>query len=323
MRLAVFADPAMASSISLLSGALKAAASSGGEVEVVAVIDTARTPPPRLRLPRTLASSALRRLANLNTAAEPEDSALVSCDWLARRHRVPLLAPRAAGVNDPGFVESLQPLRPDAAIALMVAQIFREELLAACGTPVNYHNGLLPNYQGVAATGWSIYERAAESGFSFHLMSREVDQGPILLQDAVPLLPSSAAAPVERAKTALARARLGELFALLRAGEPRAVAQQEPGSSFSRADLGAIRTVEQPSRLTLAELELRLRAFEIVDLTLAGERWRVTALRRVGRRARNPRLAFTTADGVRVEPSRVWHLPPVAYRALQPVLGSS
>jgi methionyl-tRNA formyltransferase len=323
VRLVVFADPAMASSMSLLAGALEAGASSGGRIEIVAVVDTARAPAPRLRLPRMLASTALRRLCNLNTAAEPEDPALASCRRLARRHRVPVLAPGGAGVNDPGFVEAVRQLRPDAAIALMVAQIFREPLLAACGTPVNYHNGLLPRYQGVAATGWSIYEGATESGFSFHLMSQEVDQGPILLQGAVPLGPSSAAAPVERAKTALARGKLGELFALLRTPAPRAVAQEEPGSSFSRADLGAIRTVQQPSQLSFAELELRLRAFEIIDLTLAGRRWRVTALRRVGRRAHSPRLAFTTADGVRVEPSRVWHVPPGAYRVLQPLLGSS
>ncbi len=322
MRLVVFADPAMASSMSLLGGALEVSASSGGQIEIVAVVDTARTPASRLRLPRTLASTALRRLYNLNTAAEPEDPALVSCRWLARRRRVPVLAPRAAGVNDPSFVQALKQLRPDAAIALMVAQIFREPLLAACVMPVNYHNGLLPRYQGVAATAWSIYEGAAESGFSFHLMSQEVDQGPILLQGAVPLLPTSATAPVERAKTALARGKLGELFTSLRTPEPRAIAQEEPGSSFTRADLGLIRTVEQPSQLSFAELELRLRAFEIIDLTLAGRRWRVTALRRVGRRARNPGLAFTTADGVRVEPSRVWHVPPAAYRVLQPALGS-
>ncbi len=316
MRLVLFADPELACSVGLLAACLRAAAGRG-DVEVVAVVDTARAPPPPLRAPRAIAAWALRAVLNANTAAAPERPPLVrSSSSLARRRRVPLLAPRVAGVNDRSFVESLQRLEPDAAIALMVAQIFHAPLLAAVGTPVNFHDGLLPYYQGVAATGWSIYDGAPRSGFSFHLMSEQVDRGRVLLQDAVPLGPTSATAPVVRAKTRLAATRVNALFDLLSAPARGAEPTDEPGSSFSRADLRAIRTVEAPEQLSLAELERRLRAFEILDLTLAGRRWRTTALRRVGRRPRDRRLAFTTADGVAVEPSRLLHLPPRAYRAL-------
>ncbi|HEX8714679.1 MAG TPA: formyltransferase family protein [Solirubrobacteraceae bacterium] len=319
MRIVVFADPDVASSMSLLAATL-ATAAAREDVEIVAVVDTARSPSSALRLPRTLAARALRGAFNLRTPAVPEDPPLRTSASLARRRRVPLLAPRAAGVNDAAFVDSLARLEPDATIALMVAQIFRAPLLAACGASVNYHNGLLPQYQGVGATGWSIYERAPRSGFTFHLMSADVDRGPILLQDSVPLGPDSVAAPVERAKTRLAGSKLDELFDLLQSGPGGAVDQAGPGSSFSRADVGAIRTVERPDALSLAELELRLRAFEIVDLALAGRRLRTTALRRVTRRARDPELTFTTADGVVVEPSRLMHLPPRVHRVLKPLL---
>ena len=48
-------------------------------------------------------------------------------------------------------------IAPDASLALMVGQIFRGPLLDACRRPINFHDGLLPNYRGVAATGWSVY----------------------------------------------------------------------------------------------------------------------------------------------------------------------
>ncbi len=318
LRLALFVDPTMASSMTMLASSLKIAAARE-DVEVAAIVDTARRHPSPLRLPRALVGSGIRSVFNLNTAAEPEDKPLLAtCASLARRWRVPLLAPREAGVNDPSFVEALRRFEPGATIALMVAQIFRSPLLAACAVPVNYHNGLLPQYQGVAATGWSIYERAPESGFSFHLMTEEVDRGPILLQGAVPIGAQAAAAPVERAKTRLAASELSRLFDLLVTAPAGDSAQPSaPGSSFSRADLRAIQNIEQPEKLSLDELELRLRAFETVELTLAGRRWSTTALRRVGRRPRNRRLAFTTADGVSVEPSRLLHLPPVVYRSLR------
>ena len=53
----------------------------------------------------------------------------------------------------------------------MVGQIFRAPLLDACRRPINYHDGLLPNYRGVAATGWSIYRGESQSGFTFHRMA--------------------------------------------------------------------------------------------------------------------------------------------------------
>jgi Formyl transferase len=321
LRLLLFVDPALASSVALLASSLKTAAARD-DVEIAAIVDTARRPSSRLRLPRALAGWGVRRVCNLNTEAEPADNPLfLTIGSLARRRRIPVLAPRELGVNDSGFVEAVQRLEPDATIALMVAQIFLAPLLAACGTPVNYHDGLLPRYQGVAATAWSIYEGASQSGFSFHRMSDEVDRGSVLLQGSLPLDPDAVTAPVLRAKTALAASKLSTLFDLLLSGPGDSVAQDQPGSSFSRADLRAIRAVDEPGALSLGELELRLRAFETIDLTLACRSWSTTALRRITHARRSRRLAFTTADGVAVEPSRLMHLPPPAYRLFRSALG--
>jgi len=316
LRLVPFVDPDQASSVTMLAATLKAA-DARADVDVVAIVDVAYQPPASspLRLPRALARWGALRALNLNTAAEPSVPVQVwTCDSLARRRTIPLLAPRERGVNDPEFVESLRALEPDAALSLMVGQIFARPLLEACRMPINFHDGLLPQYQGVAATAWSIQERATRSGFTFHVMTEEVDRGPVLLQGAVDLGPAAALWPTERRKTRLASSRLGALLDLLAIGTGTPQVPAGPESRFTRADLRAIRTVEEPGALTAEELSRRLRAFEMLELTLAGERANVTALEQIGPRLRDGRLAFTSADGVRLEASRIGHLPPLVRR---------
>jgi hypothetical protein len=233
-----------------------------------------------------------------------------------------VLAPRGLGINDPRFVETIAELKADAGISLMVAQIFRAPLLNAVAMPLNYHPGQLPHYRGIAATGWSIYNGESESGFSFHRMVEQVDRGPILLQGAVPLGPRSGSAQTERAKSKAASSQLHAWFDVLSSGDCAGV-EQAGGSGYTRADERAIRTIAQPSELTLHELELRLRSFEWLYLMLAGRYRPVTALRRTGRLRHNHELSFRTADDIAVEVSRLMYLPPVLHRALGPLYGSA
>lgn len=318
VRLILFVDPDSESSVGLLGACLKRAAARD-DLQVAAVVDTARAPASRMRLPVVLGGRLLRGLSNLNTAAQPTGRPLLAtCSAHARRHRIPLLAPHERGVNDERFLETLGRLAPDATIALMVEQIFKAPLLAACARPINYHNGLLPDYRGVAATGWSIYQEAPRSGFTFHEMTAGIDAGPILLQGAVALRADAVLARVEREKTRLAASMIDGLFDLLSSpSAPLAQPQGGTGSYFSRADLGAIRLIDDPETLTLTELRRRLRAFEKLELTIGGERFTVTEVRALGRKRAGRAPAFVTADGVRVAASRLNHLPPALYGLLR------
>jgi methionyl-tRNA formyltransferase len=226
--------------------------------------------------------------------------------------------PQQRSVNDPSFVEAVRDIAPDATLALMVGQIFRGPLLEACRRPINFHDGLLPNYRGVAATGWSIYCGESESGFTFHRMVEQVDRGPIVVQGVVQVGAHEDCVQVEFAKTQQARSQLDELFGRLAAGDGE-IEQSDSGSSFSRADLRAIRAVEQPQALAEAELHRRVRSFGSIDLCLSGATWNTTALRRVARRPQSRPLAFMTADGIWLEPRRVRDLPPALYRSLATV----
>jgi methionyl-tRNA formyltransferase len=309
-------DGELASSVKLLRTALDVA-SRRSDIEVAGIVDAAKHGPPPLRLPRVLASEVARRAFNPLTSTQITDRPplLATCAGFARLYRVPLLAPRGLTVNDPSFVGALQSsLRPDAAIVLMVGQVFSHPLLSACGSAVNYHAGSLPDYRGVGSTAWSVYNGESRSGFVYNRLSEGLDEGPVLLQGSVEIPPGTTAAQVERAKTERASARIGEAMDLLVAGAP-GYEQRGEAAMFTRADLAAIRAVGDPSTLTWAELQRRLRSFEEVELHLRGERWAVTRVRRLRKCRGHPRLAFATADGIAAEPTRFRHLPLSIYRA--------
>jgi methionyl-tRNA formyltransferase len=289
------------------------------DIEVAAVIDAGTEQRSPFRIPSELARWGIRSTFNPRTVADRARRPLISSSRsVARRARTPVLVPGQRSVNDPAFVETVRSLAPDATVALMVGQIFRAPLLDACRRPINYHDGLLPHYRGVAATGWSIYRGERESGFTFHRMVERVDRGPIVVQGAVEVAPHEDSAQVEFAKTQQARRALNGLFDRLAATDGE-VEQSGSGSSFSRAELRAIREVEEPQALTEAELRRRVRSFGAVELRLRGATWETTALRRLGQRADGRPLAFTTADGVWLEPRRVRDLPPALYRSLATV----
>ncbi|MCP9850090.1 phosphoribosylglycinamide formyltransferase [Cyanobium sp. Morenito 9A2] len=54
---------------------------------------------------------------------------------------------------------------------------------------VNIHPSLLPSFRGLDAVGQALAAGVTLSGCSAHLVTAEVDAGPILVQAAVPVLP--------------------------------------------------------------------------------------------------------------------------------------
>lgn len=313
-RLLLFVDPLSIASMELAKATLRLARSTGG-TRVVGLVDVSGRRPRHARHSRALGARAARSLFNPGDARSISDMPVLGVTRLAGRYGVPLLRPGEETVNGGAFVKYVRDtLRPHAALCLMVTDLFRAPLLAACNLPVNYHNGLLPEYPGVGATEWSIYKGEPASGFTFHLMSDEIDRGPILIRDAVPLDDHSRPAPVERAKTALAARRLPEVMALLRReshGEP----QTTRVHLYTRLELEEIRRVD-PATLSWATIQRRLRAFEWLDLELGRGRFGVTAMRLAPAGADHA-LMFSTADGVEAVPTRVRHLPVPVYRAIR------
>lgn len=78
---------------------------------------------------------------------------------------------------------------------------------------VNYHNSLLPHYAGVYSTAWAIYLGETSTGFTWHRMTQNFDDGNILWQGSlkVDFEPSGwlSMSKYEMRKTTLAGRELG------------------------------------------------------------------------------------------------------------------
>ncbi len=228
---------------------------------------------------------------------------------LAHAQGVPVLSPAAGGLNDPEFVAELRErTRADVALSYYCRTIWKTELLRAFAQAVNYHDGLLPEYKGVAATSFSIYNGEATSGFTFHHMTEGIDAGPILVQGSVTVDERSTLADVDRRKAHVAVAALPDVFDLVAASSPGR-AQDRPGSYCSGKDLTALSLVARPDLLSADELLRRIRAFGRIGLEFDGAVWPVTRMRS-GRPGR-PDRGFTvaTADGRSLRADRIRGLP--------------
>jgi len=313
-RLVLFADRRVGFAAMLARAALEASRLSS-DVRVVALVDA--TP----RGATHPAVAALRRAggaaARLLTCGRAPSAAHESLVRIARRHAMPLVVPPERDVNHPDLTRRLtRELGATLALAVGCLPIFRTPLLSAFAAAVNYHDGAVPAYRGLAATGWSVYRGEIESGFTFHHMVERLDEGPILLEGAVPIAPGQTAAQVSRAKTAAAAAALPQVLARMAARDPGR--PQAPGGEyFSQRRRRAIMTLDDPTAVDWADLQARLRAFGRLTITLAGRTWDVTAIRRLGDHERAA-LPFVTRDAVRAAPLRFRGLPRWVYLASRP-----
>jgi methionyl-tRNA formyltransferase len=315
-RLALFADPGIGFAPPLVAAAL-AAATPG--VTVAAVVDTARVS--RVRpgtLARRTAALAVESLFGDGVCSRPRRRVAAPFDLArtARRHGVPLVVPPGRDLSHPRLAERLVgELGVTAALSLGCLQLFRRPLLDRLATAVNFHDGLLPDYRGLSATSWSVYRGEAASGFAFHHISERIDEGDVLVQEALPVDPGASVHALLVAKTRRAAARLGEVLAAIAEGRPGS-SQGRGGSYFGSRERDAVVRVGDPGSIEWADLERRVHAFGRVFLDLAGRTWEVTAVRRVV--GRGGPLAFTSRDGVRGEPVRFLDLPRPLYRLLRP-----
>jgi methionyl-tRNA formyltransferase len=227
---------------------------------------------------------------------------------LAHRHRFRILVPEQGDINHTAFLARLRnEIKPTAALSFYCLQKFSSHLLSVFNHTVNYHNGLLPKYRGLNATSWSVYRGERWTGFTFHRMDEAFDEGPILLQSAVPVDSRQRACDLDLLKAAKAATFIPRLLAMIAEEDP-GVPQRGAGSYFSNEDRLSVTRIADPSRLALRELQQRLQAFDSLELNIAGNWLDITRIRKLPDHARKRgRLCFRTADGILVAPTRFRH----------------
>jgi methionyl-tRNA formyltransferase len=111
-------------------------------------------------------------------------------------------------VNAKAYLEQLRALDLDVIVSINASQVFKKGILdlprLGC---INVHGALLPRYRGRLPSFWVLANGETETGATVHFMNENLDDGPILLQERVPIEAADTQDSLIR-KTKLAGARL-------------------------------------------------------------------------------------------------------------------
>jgi methionyl-tRNA formyltransferase len=113
----------------------------------------------------------------------------------AEDYRIPVIAPDDP--NTPEVLDRVREARPDFLFSFYYRSMLAAPLLAVpTRGAYNMHGSLLPKYRGRVPVNWAIIEGEAETGATLHVMNEKPDNGAIVDQFAVPILPDDTAREV-------------------------------------------------------------------------------------------------------------------------------
>jgi methionyl-tRNA formyltransferase len=147
-----------------------------------------------------------------------------SVQKLAELHGIPTITPD--NPNVPEVVEQISALQPDFYFSFYYREMLKAPLLAIPKQgALNMHGSLLPKYRGRVPVNWAIIRAETETGATLHYMTEKPDNGDIVAQQAVPILPNDTAHEVFQKVTVAAEMALNDVLPALLAGKAKAVKQ--------------------------------------------------------------------------------------------------
>lgn len=151
---------------------------------------------------------------------------------LARLHDIEVITPADAG--DPALAARVRALAPDFVFSFYYRRMLPSGLLACAPRGAfNMHGSLLPKYRGRVPVNWAIIRGETETGATLHYMTEKPDNGDIVAQQAVPILPNDTAHEVFQKVTVAAEMALNSVLPALLAGKaPREKQDLSKGAYF-------------------------------------------------------------------------------------------
>ncbi len=155
-----------------------------------------------------------------------------SVQQLAELHGIPVITPD--NPNAPEVVERIAALQPDFFFSFYYREMLKAPLLAIPQRgALNMHGSLLPKYRGRVPVNWAIIRSETETGATLHYMTEKPDNGDIVAQQAVPILPNDTAHEVFQKVTVAAEMALHAVLPKLLAGTaPRVKQDLAKGAYF-------------------------------------------------------------------------------------------
>jgi methionyl-tRNA formyltransferase len=166
---------------------------------------------------------------------EPHESdVFASLAGTARAHGLNVVFPENA--NEPAFIQRVSALAPDFIFSFYYRQLLGPALLqSASRDALNMHGSMLPKYRGRAPVNWTVVRGETSTGATLHYMTEKADDGDVVDQQAVPILPDDTAFDVFRKVTVAAEIVLWRSIAGLIAGTaPRKPQDRAAMSYFGR-----------------------------------------------------------------------------------------
>jgi len=161
---------------------------------------------------------------------------------LAALHEIPTITPD--NPNTPEVIEQIRALQPDFFFSFYYREMLKRELLEIPRLgALNMHGSLLPKYRGRVPVNWAIIHGEISTGATLHYMTEKPDNGDIVAQQAVPILPNDTALQVFQKVTVAAEMALNTVLPVLLAGKaPRIKQDLNKGGYFGgrKAEDGVI-----------------------------------------------------------------------------------
>lgn len=151
-------------------------------------------------------------------------------DW-ATAAGVPLVAP------GPGLADRLADISADWLLSIANLEIIPDAVLAGvkCGA-INFHDGPLPRYAGLNAPVWAILNGETHHGITWHRISGGVDEGNILVQSTVDIVPDETALSLNTKCFAAALDSFPDVIKALASGNSDGVAQDLTARNYFARD---------------------------------------------------------------------------------------
>jgi len=147
-----------------------------------------------------------------------------SVSELAELHGIVVITPD--NPNSPEVIAKIRDLQPDFFFSFYYREMLKRELLDIPKQgALNMHGSLLPKYRGRVPVNWAIIHGETETGSTLHYMTEKPDNGDIVAQQAVPILPNDTALQVFQKVTVAAEMALNDCLSDLMAGRMQAVKQ--------------------------------------------------------------------------------------------------
>ena len=128
--------------------------------------------------------------------------------------------------NAPEIVAEVAAAEPDFLFSFYYRAMLKKPLLDIPRRgALNMHGSLLPKYRGRVPINWAIIRGETETGATLHYMTEKPDNGDIVAQQAVPILPDDTAQEVFDKVTVAAEIALHHALPALVAGDAPRTAQ--------------------------------------------------------------------------------------------------